>query len=132
VRLDAGPGLAQIWTSSSGAPALIVARAKAPRRSPPASRSRRCATTSCRCPDCPTTSPAQLRTFTADGSVLPLPVPADLVATSQTEVDGHPATVLEGRELPLTGVVWVDDDAVTVVAGSLDVDEVLSVARNLG
>jgi hypothetical protein len=39
--------------------------------------------------------------------------------------------VLQGRGLPLAGVVWVDDGTMTVVAGSLDVDEVLSIARDL-
>ncbi len=31
----------------------------------------------------------------------------------------------------MAAVVWVDDGVVTVVAGSLDADEVLSVARGL-
>jgi hypothetical protein len=131
VRLDAGPGTAQIWTSSSGAPALVVARAKAPR-----AFSSGVAFTEVRdylleLPGLPDDVAAQLRTFTTDGSVLPLPVPADQATTSSTQVDGLPATVVQARNLPLTGVVWVEDGAVTVVAGSLSVDEVLSIARNL-
>jgi hypothetical protein len=49
-----------------------------------------------------------------------------------TEVDGTPATLLETRDRILAAVVWVDDGVVTLVAGSLDDDEVLAVARELG
>jgi hypothetical protein len=31
----------------------------------------------------------------------------------------------------MAAVVWVDDDVVTAVAGSLDADEVLAIAREL-
>ena len=82
-------------------------------------------------PGLPDDVAAQLRTFTADGATLPLPVPADEVNTSSAQVDGVPATVLETRDRTLAAVVWVDDGVVTAVAGSLDVDEVLSVARDL-
>ena len=132
VRLDAGPGLAQIWTSSSGAPALIVARAKAPTAFSSGGASfEEIRDHLLSLPGLPDDVAAQLRSFSADGSVLPLPVPADRVTTSSAEIGGLPATVLEGRDLPLNGVVWVDDGAVTVVAGSLDVDEVLAIAREL-
>ena len=40
-----------------------------------------------------------------------------------------PATVLATRDRTLAAVVWVDDGVVTAVAGSLDADEVLSIAR---
>jgi len=131
VRLDAGPGAAQIWTSSSGAPALVVARAAAPTAFSSGVPFEDVRDYLLTLPGLPADVADQLRTFTADGSVLPLPVPADQVDTSSAEVDGLPATVLQARDLPLTAVVWVDDGAVTVVAGSLEVDEVLSVARNL-
>jgi hypothetical protein len=39
--------------------------------------------------------------------------------------------VLTLRDGTMTGVVWVDDGIVTAVAGSLNADEVLSVARGL-
>ena len=42
-----------------------------------------------------------------------------------------PATVLVTRDRTVAAVVWVDDGVVTAVAGSLDDDEVLSVAREL-
>ena len=74
---------------------------------------------------------AQLRTFTADGSTLPLPVPADEVTTTSAQVGGSNATVLETRDRTLAAVVWVEDGVVTVVAGSLDVDDVLSIAKDL-
>jgi hypothetical protein len=74
---------------------------------------------------------AQLRTFAADGSTLPLPVPADEVTTSSADVNGMPATVLTTRDRNIAAVVWVDGGVVTAVAGSLDADELLSVASNL-
>ena len=74
---------------------------------------------------------AQLRTFAADGSTLPLPVPTDRVTTSPAEVDGVPATLLETRDRTMAAVVWVEDGVVTVVAGALDADEVLAVARDV-
>jgi hypothetical protein len=82
-------------------------------------------------PGLPQDLAAQLRTFTADGSTLPLPVPADQVTTSTAQVNGKPATVLATPARTLAAVVWVDEGVLTVVAGSLDTDEVLSVARAL-
>lgn len=73
----------------------------------------------------------QLRTFTADGSTLPLPIPADQVTSTSTQVGDVSATLLVTRDKALAAVVWVDDGLVTVVAGSVDADEVLSVARDL-
>ena len=46
-------------------------------------------------------------------------------------MNGVPATVLATRDRTLAAVLWVEDGVVTVVAGPLDVDEVLSVARGL-
>jgi hypothetical protein len=74
---------------------------------------------------------AGLRAFSGDGSVLPLPVPGEHVTTSPAEVAGAPATVLTTRDGALTAVVWLEGGIVTVVAGSLDAGEALSVARGL-
>jgi hypothetical protein len=82
-------------------------------------------------PGLPADVAAELRTFAADGTTLPLPVPADQVKATATKVNGRPATLLETRGRALAAVVWVDRGAVTVVAGSLDDAEVLSVARGL-
>ena len=83
-------------------------------------------------PGLPEDVAAQLRTFTADGSTLPIPVPADLVETSATEVGGLPATLLESRDQALAAVVWVEDGVVNLVGGALGTDEVLALARELG
>ncbi len=131
VRLDAGPGLAQVWSSSVGAPALVVGRAVAPTAFSSGVPFETVRDYLLSLPGLPDDIAAQLRTFTADGATLPLPVPADEVNTSSAQVDGEPATVLETRDRTLAAVVWVDEGVVTLVAGSLDVDEVLSVARNL-
>ena len=98
-RLDAGPGLAAVWSEAPrrARPGRRLAPSRR-RRSPPASRSRRRATTCCRCRACPTTSRRSCARFSADGTTLPLPVPADEVTTSPAEVDGAPATVLASRD----------------------------------
>ena len=131
VRLVAGPGVAQIWSSAAGVPALVVGRAVAPTAFSSGVPFETVRDYLLSLPGLPDDVAAQLRTFTADGSTLPLPVPADQVTTSSAQVDGVPATVLATRDRTLAAVVWVDDGVVTAVAGSLDADEVLSVAREL-
>jgi hypothetical protein len=131
VRLVAGPGVAQLWSSSAGAPALLVGRAVAPRAFSSGVPFQTVRDYLLSLPGLPEDVATQLRTFTADGSTLPLPVPADEVTTSSAEVNGEPATVLSTRDRTMAAVVWVDDGVVTAVAGALDTDEVLSVAREL-
>jgi hypothetical protein len=74
---------------------------------------------------------AQLRTFTGDGTTLPLPAPAEHMTTSTADVNGAPATVFTARDGVMAGVVWVDGGVATALAGSLTPDELLSVARDL-
>ncbi|MCW2667330.1 MAG: hypothetical protein JWN57_2292, partial [Frankiales bacterium] len=131
VRMVAGPGLAQVWTSAAGAPALIVGRAVAPRAFSSGVAFETVRDYLLSLPGLPDDVAAQLRLFTADGATLPLPVPADEVTTSSADVHGAPATVLRTQAGTLAAVVWVHGGQVTVVAGSLDVDEVLAVARGL-
>ena len=82
-------------------------------------------------PGIPADVATKLRTFSADGSTLPLPIPADQVSSSSAKVNGHQATVLTTRDKALAAVVWVSDGEVTAVAGSLSKAEVLDVARSL-
>lgn len=131
VRLTAGPGVAQVWSSATGVPALVVGRAVAPTAFSSGAPFEVVRDHLLSLPGLPPALAEQLRGFAADGSTLPLPVPADLVTTSSAEVDGSPATLLETRDRALAAVVWVTDGVVTVVAGSLDTDEVLEVAREL-
>jgi hypothetical protein len=131
VRLEAGPGVAQVWSSSAGAPALLVGRAVAPTAFSSGVPFETVRDYLLSLPGLPDDVAAQLRTFTGDGSTLPLPVPADQVTTSSARVNGKPATVLSTRDRTMAAVVWVDGGVVTAVAGSLDADEVLSVARDL-
>ncbi|MEI4280409.1 hypothetical protein [Klenkia terrae] len=131
VRLVAGPGVAQIWSSASGVPALVVATAVAPSADSSGVPFQTLRDYLLSLPGLPDDLAAQLRTFTADGSTLPLPVPADLVDSSSADVDGVTATVLESRDRSMAAVVWVEDGVVTAVAGSLGADEVLEVARGL-
>jgi hypothetical protein len=131
VRLVAGPGVAQVWNSASGAPGLVVGRAVAPTASSSGVSFETVRDYLLSLPGLPAGVAAQLGTVTADGGVLPLPVPSDRVTTSSSDVDGVPATVLETTDGLLSAVVWVADGTVSVVAGSLDTDEVLEVAREL-
>ncbi len=131
VRLDAGPGVAAVWSQRAGVPALVVARAVAPTAFSTGVPFETVRDYLLSLPGLPDKVAEQLRTFTADGSTLPLPVPADQVTTSPTRVHGAPATLVETRDRTLAAVVWVQDGVVTVVAGSLDAGEVLSIARDL-
>ena len=131
VRLVAGPGVMQIWSSSTGRPALVVGRAVAPTASSSGVPFETLRDYLLSLPGLPEDVARQLRAFTGDGSTLPLPVPADQVTTTSAEVDGAPATVVATRDRTLAGVVWVDDEVVTLVAGALDADEVLEIAEDL-
>lgn len=131
VRLVAGPGVAQIWSQSTGMPTLVVGRAVAPSafaRGVPFETVRDYLLS---LPGLPQDIAAQLRTFTADGSTLPLPVPGDHFTTSSAEVNGVSATVLAARDRTMAAVVWVHDGVATAVAGAMDGDEVLTIAREL-
>jgi hypothetical protein len=82
-------------------------------------------------PGLPEQVAAALRSSGAGAATLPLPVPAGEVTTSSADIGGREATVIAARDRTVATVVWVDDGVVTVVAGALDVDEVLTVARGL-
>ncbi len=131
VRLEAGPGLAALWSSQAGAPALIVGRAVTPTAYSSGVPFEVVRDYLLALPGLPDPVAEQLRSFTADGSTLPLPVPADQVRTRSVQVDGAEATLLTTRDRTLAAVVWVWDGVLTAVAGSLDDDEVLAVARGL-
>jgi hypothetical protein len=131
LRMQAGPGLAAIWTQRSGVPALVVGRAVAPSvdtsgESVEVARDHLLAT-----PGLPQELGEQLRRLTADGATLPLPIPAELLASSRADVGGAPATVLTARDRSFGAVVWMDGGLVNAVAGTLDADELLAVARGL-
>ncbi|MGY1603170.1 hypothetical protein [Geodermatophilus sp. SYSU D00815] len=130
-RLVAGPGVAAVWSSGSGAPALVVARVTAPTAFSTGVPFEVARDYLLELPGLPEDLATQLRTFTGDGTTLPLPVPAEFATATETEVDGQPATVLATRDGTVTGVVWVADGVVTAVGGSLSEDEVLAVAEDL-
>jgi hypothetical protein len=131
VRLGAGPGVAQVWSSSAGTPALVVGRAVAPTVSSSGVPFATVRDHLLSLPGLPARLAAQLRGPAGDGSALPLPVPADRVTTSTAQVGGVEATVLATRDGTLAAVVWVDTGVLTAVAGVLDPDELLEVARGL-
>jgi hypothetical protein len=131
VRLVAGPGLAAVWSQPSGLPTLVVGRALAPTGESSGVAFEEVRDYLLSLPGLSDDTAAALRAFDADGSTLPLPVPAGRVRTSTAQVHGEQATVLTTRDGTAAAVVWVEDGIVTVVGGTLDVDEVLSVARGL-
>jgi hypothetical protein len=132
VRLVAGPGLAEVWThASAGVPTLVVARAVAPTAFSSGAPFETVRDYLLSLPGLPAGVAEQLRSFSADGSTLPLPVPVDVATSSDAVVNGLPATVLTAQDGSMAAVVWVDDGVLTAVAGALSADEVLSVAREL-
>src|SRR5215217_2587869 len=132
IRLAAGPGLAGIWPEGAGVPGLVVGRAVAPTAfSSSGGPFETLRDYLLSLPGLPDDVAASLRALNADGSTLPLPVPVGEVTTSSAEVHGARATVLEARDRTMAAALWVADGVVTVVAGSLGADEVLSVARGL-
>ena len=130
-RLVAGPGVAAVWSSTSGVPALLVGRAIAPTAHSSGIPFETARDYVLSLPGLPEDVAAQLHSFSGDATTLPLPVPVAEVTSSAAEIDGAPATVLSSRDGTMAAVVWVDDGVVTAVAGSLSADEVLSVARGL-
>lgn len=131
-RLSAGPGLAAVWSEARGVPALIVARTVAPTAYSAGIPFETAVDYVLSLPGLPEAVASQLRSFSGDGTTLPLPVNAKYMTSSTADVGGMPATVLTSRDGLLAGVVWVNDGVVTAVAGSLSTDEALSVARELG
>jgi len=131
LRLQAGPGVAAVWSQPTGVPTLVVARVVAPTVDSSGVPFETVRDYLLSLPGIPDTLAAQLRDLSADGATLPLPVPADLVTTSKADVDGVEATVLTSRDGLFAGVVWVENGVMTGVAGSLSANELLSVARDL-
>jgi hypothetical protein len=132
LRLQAGPGVAAMWAQPTGVPTLVVARVGAP--TVDASGGVQFETVRdylLSLPGLPPELAEQLEDLSEDGGTLPLPVPAELVTTSEADVNGEEATVLTSRNGLFAGVVWVEDGVMTGVAGSLSADELLSVARGL-
>ena len=131
VRLVAGPGVAALWSQPSGVPSLVVGRAVAPKAYASGAPFETMRDYLLSLPGLPEDVARQLRTFAADGSTLPLPVPADRFITDSANVKGVEATVLSTRDRSMAAVVWLNDGLVTAVAGALTTDEVLGVARGL-
>ena len=131
LRLEAGPGVAAIWSQPTGVPTLVVARVGAPKVYSSGVPFETVRDYLLSLPGIPESLAVQLRDLSADGGTLPLPVPAELVTSSTADVNGTEATVLTSRNGLFAGVVWVKDGVMTGVAGSLSADELLSVARDL-
>ncbi|SNR82980.1 hypothetical protein [Blastococcus mobilis] len=131
LRIEAGPGVAAVWSQPTGVPTLVVARVVAPKVYSSGVPFETVRDYLLSLPGLPDGLADQLRDLSADGGTLPLPVPAELVTSSIAEVNGSTATVLTSRDGLFAGVVWVEDGVMTGVAGSLSADELLSVARGL-
>jgi hypothetical protein len=131
LRLEAGPGVAAVWSQPTGVPTLLVASVAAPTVFSSGVPFETVRDYMLSLPGLPDDLADQLRDLSTDAATLPLPVPAELVTTSTADVGGVPATVLTSRDGVFAAVVWVEDGVVTGVAGSLSADELLSVARDL-
>lgn len=131
LRLQAGPGVAAVWSQPTGVPTLVVARVVAPTVDSSGVPFETVRDYLLSLPGIPDRLANQLRDLSADGGTLPLPVPAELVTSSTADVGGVAATVLTSRNGLFAGVVWVEKGVMTGVAGSLSADELVSVARGL-
>jgi hypothetical protein len=131
VRLTVGPGAAEVWAGPAGLPSLIVARVVGPTIDTSGVPYDTVRDYLLSLPGLSPDLAAQLRSLSADGGTLPLPVPADQVTTSSAEVGGLPATVLTSRNGTMGAVVWVDSGVVTGVAGMLPRDRLVAVAQQL-
>jgi hypothetical protein len=131
LRLQAGPGVAAVWSQPTGVPTLVVARVGAPTVDSSGVPFETVRDYLLSLPGLPAGLAEQLRDLSADGGTLPLPIPADMVTSSTADVDGTEATVLASRDGLFAGVVWVKNGVMTGVAGTLSADELLSVARDL-
>ncbi len=131
LRIEAGPGVAAVWSQPTGVPTLVLARVVAPTVYSSGLPFETVRDYLLDLPGLPAGLADQLRDLSADGGTLPLPVPAELVTSSTADVGGSEATVLTSRNGLFAGVVWVEDGVMTGVAGSLSADELLSVARGL-
>jgi hypothetical protein len=131
-RLEAGPGLAALWSESRGLPALVVARAVAPTAYSSGVPLETARDYLLSLPGLPEDVALQLRSFSADGATLPVPVHDDLMTSSSVDVGGVDATLIESRDGTMAAVIWVENGVITAVAGSVTDDEVLAVARGLG
>ena len=131
LRIEAGPGVAAVWSQPTGMPTLVVARVVAPTVYSSGVPFETVRDYLLSLPGLPDGLADQLRDLSADGGTLPLPVPAELVTTSTAEVGESSATVLTSRDGLFAGVVWVEDGVMTGVAGTSSAEELLSVARGL-
>jgi len=131
LRLEAGPGVAAVWSQPTGVPTLVVARVGAPKVFSSGVPFETVRDYLLSLPGLPSDLADQLRQLRPGSGTLPLPVPAELVTSSTADVNGNEATVLTSRNGLFAGVVWVEDGVMTGVAGSLSADELLSVARGL-
>jgi hypothetical protein len=131
LRIEAGPGVAALWSQPSGIPTLVVARVGAPKVDSTGVPFETVRDYLLSLPGLPDGVADQLRDLSEDGGTLPLPVPTELVTSSTADVSGSEATVLTSRDGLFAGVVWVEDGVMTGVAGSVSADELLSVARGL-
>jgi hypothetical protein len=133
LRLDAGPGVAAMWSQPTGVPTLVVARVVAPKVYSSGVPFETVKNYLLSLPGLPPGLASQLRDLSEEeDGTLPLPVPAELVTSSTADVGGRDATVLTSRDGLFAAVVWVEDGVMTGVVGTLSPDEVLSVARGLG
>jgi hypothetical protein len=132
LRLDAGPGVAAVWSQPTGMPTLVAARVVAPTVYSSGVPFETVRDYLLSLPGLPDGLADQLQDLSADGATLPLPVPAEMVTSSTADIDGSEATVLTSRDGLFAGVVWVEDGVMTGVAGTLSSDEVVAVARGLG
>jgi hypothetical protein len=134
VTLSAGPVVVAQYTTAgqAGLPALTIVTMPRPTVRSTGAGLQQIETFLLRRPGVPPELSEQIRLLGDLRNVLPIPVPPG-AASRSVRIDGQPGVLLSDGSNAAAGVVWEDGHRmVHVVAGILDRQDVLDVARQLG
>lgn len=132
LTLNAGPGVVETWTGGSvEIPKLTVVRMTAPSLSSQGASLVTLRDYLLEQPGLPSSVADQIRAIPADGSTLPIPVPAEYATSRSTTVNGETATLVTLRDGSAAGVVWIANGQLNAVFGTLSPEDAEAVARGL-
>jgi hypothetical protein len=134
VELDAGPAVLAEYGSASGAglPTLAVLTMPRPVATSTGSTTRQIEAFLLSQPGIPPQLAEEIRLLGSSGTTLPVPVPPGASARS-VQVAGWPGVLVADASNSAAGVIWEDGrGTLHIVAGILDSQDVLYVAKQLG
>jgi hypothetical protein len=134
VTLDAGPAVLATYTSSGGAnlPTLVVATMPRPTAVSSGASAGQIEAFLLRAPGIPPQLAEEVRLLGDLRTTLPIPVPSGASVRS-VQIDGWPGVLVADPSGVVAGVIWEDGSGMLhLVAGLLDSQDVLNVAKQLG